>query len=166
MIIPIGATIAGVSSLAKAGSVKLKANVTLTGGTNITLTQAGQDISIAASGGLSSKVIVSTRDMTAATGAVSYTGAGFTPTACIAWGSIAGQVDSISWGFADSAKTASRIEREAGAFYVGAQLFYIVPSGGNQQATVSTWDSDGVTLSWTKVSTPTGTADIVFLFLK
>jgi hypothetical protein len=40
-----------VNSIAKASDTKLKGDVTLTGGTNVTLTQSGQDISIAASGG-------------------------------------------------------------------------------------------------------------------
>ncbi len=41
----------GVSSINKTGSTALTGAVTLTGGTNVTLTQSGQDISIAASGG-------------------------------------------------------------------------------------------------------------------
>jgi hypothetical protein len=41
----------GVRSLAKAGDSALFGDVTLTGGTNVTLTQTGQDISIASSGG-------------------------------------------------------------------------------------------------------------------
>lgn len=40
-----------VESIAKAGSAKLTGDVTLTGGSNVTLTQSGNDISIAASGG-------------------------------------------------------------------------------------------------------------------
>lgn len=40
-----------VSSIAKSGSTALIGDVTLTGGTNVTLTQTGQDISIAATGG-------------------------------------------------------------------------------------------------------------------
>lgn len=40
-----------VQSIAKAGSARLKGDVTLTGGTNVTLTQSGNDISIASSGG-------------------------------------------------------------------------------------------------------------------
>ncbi len=40
-----------VTSINKAGSTALIGAVTLTGGTNVTLTQSGQDISIAASGG-------------------------------------------------------------------------------------------------------------------
>lgn len=41
----------GVFSVSKNGSVQLFGSVTLSGGTNVTLTQTGQDISIAASGG-------------------------------------------------------------------------------------------------------------------
>ena len=41
----------GVTTIAKAGSTALRGDVTLTGGSNVTLTQSGQDISIAASGG-------------------------------------------------------------------------------------------------------------------
>lgn len=40
----------GVNSVSKSGSAKLKGDVTLTAGTNVTLTQSGQDISIASSG--------------------------------------------------------------------------------------------------------------------
>src|SRR3990167_2534474 len=40
-----------VKSIKKAGDTALKGDVTLTGGTNVTLTQSGQDISIAAAGG-------------------------------------------------------------------------------------------------------------------
>lgn len=41
----------GVSSVAKAGDTPITGAVTLSGGSNVTLTQAGQDISIASSGG-------------------------------------------------------------------------------------------------------------------
>lgn len=41
----------GVKSIAKAGSAKIIGDATLTGGTNVTLTQSGQDISIASTGG-------------------------------------------------------------------------------------------------------------------
>jgi hypothetical protein len=47
----------GVRSLAKAGSSALFGDVTLTGGSNVTLTQTGQDISIASTGGSSGATI-------------------------------------------------------------------------------------------------------------
>jgi hypothetical protein len=50
-----------VTSIAKAGSTALNGAVTLTGGSNVTLTQSGQDISIAASaGGSSSRSVAQT----------------------------------------------------------------------------------------------------------
>lgn len=45
------ATSSRVASINKTGSTPLIGKVTLTGGTNVTLTQSGQDISIASSGG-------------------------------------------------------------------------------------------------------------------
>lgn len=47
-----------VTSVAKSGSTKLNGDVTLTGGTNVTLTQSGQDISIAATGGIGTGDVV------------------------------------------------------------------------------------------------------------
>lgn len=44
----------GIASLRKAGDTVLHGAVTLTGGTNVTLTQSGQDVSIAAAAGVSS----------------------------------------------------------------------------------------------------------------
>lgn len=48
-----------VNSLAKSGSSKLKGDITLSEGTGVTLTQSGQDISIAASGGSGSGTVTS-----------------------------------------------------------------------------------------------------------
>jgi len=53
-----------VTSLAKSGSAALVGAVTLTGGTNITLTQSGQDISIAASGGGGSGTVTNAAALT------------------------------------------------------------------------------------------------------
>ena len=62
----------GVNSLSKSGSAKLKGDVTLSEGTNITLTQSGQDIQIASSaagGGISwSEVTGTTQTMAVDTG--------------------------------------------------------------------------------------------------
>ena len=47
----MGVVTRDVKSIRKAGATKLKGDVTLTGGANVTLTQSGQDISIAGSAG-------------------------------------------------------------------------------------------------------------------
>lgn len=114
---------------------------------------------------LASKVITGDRDMTAASGDVSYTGVGFVPTSILAIASVSGAVTAnISVG--DSAKTAS------GIYTMGsdntknryAGIVTLVTSGGNQQiATIKSYDADGFTLTWAKTGSPTGTGYITFL---
>lgn len=109
------------------------------------------------------KVITITRDLTVASGSVAYTGAGIRPRALIATGGIAGgPAYALRCGIAASAGGA------------GAAFLYTTGAGDNvntnfiacydstaalgQQAVVASYDADGFTLTWTKVSTPTGTA--------
>lgn len=65
------ASSSGVKTFSKSGATKLKGNVTLSQGTNVTLTQTGNDISIAASGGgVATDTIWDAKgDLVAATGA-------------------------------------------------------------------------------------------------
>lgn len=63
----------GVRSIAKAGSSALFGDVTLTGGTNVTLTQSGNDISIAASGSGSGALTFIASATVAAGGATTLT---------------------------------------------------------------------------------------------
>lgn len=65
----------GVASIAKAGSTPLTGAVTLTGGTNITLTQSGQNITIDASGGGSGFVSIGDSIGSGTEGSVLYLGA-------------------------------------------------------------------------------------------
>jgi len=62
----MGVTISPVRSIAKTGSAQLRGNVTLSEGSNITLTQSGNDISIAASGGSGDMVLASVQTVTGA----------------------------------------------------------------------------------------------------
>ena len=115
---------------------------------------------------LRTKVITATRDMTAASGAVSYTGVGFKPKAIIAMGFIASSDANAAIGFGDS------------ALVDDAMFWNTTPSVGNsnsllmiqtnpgvayQAAVITSYDTDGFTLTWTKTSTPTGTATLKFL---
>lgn len=61
---PIVSTAPGVASISKSGSSKLKGNVTFSEGSNITLTQVGNDISIASSGGSSTPLMTCATDFT------------------------------------------------------------------------------------------------------
>jgi len=115
-------------------------------------------------GALLSKIIIGTRDLTAASGSVSYTGVGFTPTSIIAMGVVQSS-HPFSVGFSDSSKTSSEF------FCYGANTMYndntviqIATSAGNAQAaTVASYGADGFTLSWVKNGSPTGTASLMFL---
>lgn len=119
-------------------------------------------------GALSSKVISITRDMTAASGDVSYTGVGFTPTAMIGFGDIEG-ADSISIGAVASDKSDENlyfISAFAARDDNGAFIRLTVAGGAHQRAVVKTYDSDGFTLTWTKSGSPTGTAKVGILCLR
>jgi len=113
---------------------------------------------------LSSKVITSTRNLAAANGNVSYTGVGFQPTSIIAFAAVSGGAGTAGTeGFSDSTKTAYTKEGSV----IQSNLLYITNASGNAAtADILTYDADGFTLTWTKVNSPTGTAELRFLCLK
>lgn len=114
---------------------------------------------------LSSKIITSTRDMSAATGSVAYTGVGFVPTSMHVIYYISGTL-TVGHGFCDSARTGHSVGTDATAWNSrgGAQFINSFTGTTNsQQATVSSYDADGFTLSWTKGGTPTGTLTLAFI---
>lgn len=113
---------------------------------------------------LQSKVITATRDMTAASGDVAYTGVGFTPSAIFVVGSINGTF-TFTTGFVDSSKQGANID-----YYGnnqadnGTEFLKAYTSASTvQSAIVKSFDSDGFTLTWTKTSTPTGTLKLSFI---
>jgi hypothetical protein len=161
---------------------KGSANTVLTAGTGVTIsTSASLTVSANGSGrllalsasafiyeagdrALQTKLISTTRDMTAASGNVSYTGAGFTPTAAWVVSAIAFGVECV--GHADSARSAGVRYSLPGANtnYPSGVFFTLETASGNlQSATIASYDSDGLTLTWTKTASPTGTASIYFL---
>ncbi len=108
------------------------------------------------------KIITVSRDLTVATGSVAYTGCGFSPRLLVATGGVNGATSqymmfsgiSASGGGAGTAGLGGTTVLVAGVFIqvVDATV------GNSQSATVSSYDADGFTLSWTKTGTPTGTA--------
>ena len=113
---------------------------------------------------LKSKVISFTRDMTAASGDVAYTGVGFTPTSIIALTTVPGGYR-FSVGISDSLKAVSVIETyNPNSMTNDYDRIITLTDGSNvQYAIVKSYDSNGFTLTWTKVSSPTGTAALIFL---
>ena len=113
---------------------------------------------------LASKVITATRDLTAASGDVSYSGVGFKPTSLICFFAI-GATGNGGWGFSDSSLGKMHIKIQGGDFSPGtAHLINVETVSGNWQlAVVKSYDNDGFTLTWTKHSSPTGTLTMIFL---
>jgi len=111
-----------------------------------------------------SKLITATRDQTADSGDVSYTGVGFTPTSILAISALSGGSIAVSAGFADSAKASGNIIQTAtDTFNTGTSLISRSYASGSQEAIVKSYDADGFTLTWTKTGSPTGTLNIKFL---
>lgn len=107
--------------------------------------------------------ISTTRDLTLATGTQALTGCGFRPTSCIGTGAVTGQAFYTTYlGMVDSAlnqfilgiSASAQIGTSAAAFLVFADT-----TGANSQiGTVQSLDSGGLTISWAKNGSPTGTA--------
>lgn len=142
------------------------------GGAGLVLTGqgAGDPIYAAAGGGLSTKVKLETRDMTAASGNVAYTGYGFRPKALIIFAIRAQATLPFSIGFGDSA-FANRIIN----IYTADQMWQVqaiiqlcdpADYTKRQTAVLASLDVDGFTLTWTKSGvTAAGTAQIIVLAL-
>lgn len=105
-----------------------------------------------------------TRDMTAATGSVSYTGVGFKPSILFVVGIVDGGVGS-SWGFTDFTSQVVNYRDSGGANYTTAAARFIdiqTGSGAGQAGALGTADDDGFTISWTKSGSPTGTGQLIY----
>ncbi|MGM5018734.1 hypothetical protein [Tardiphaga sp. 367_B4_N1_1] len=120
--------------------------------------------------GLKSKVIATTRVLTAASGNVAYTGVGFKPSAIVAVAAI-NTTPAFGVGFSDAALGAGGVtyygnnHATFGAFLI--EVFLTNDLGSDYQtASVASYDADGFTLAWTKNGSPTGTANLYFLCLR
>lgn len=105
---------------------------------------------------LASKIITITRDGTAATGSVAYTGVGFTPTSMEVTFVVNDTVFS-GRGFCDSSLTEKSTFTYAADLYLAGDYFiaYTDKNNWGQTCTVTSFDADGFTLAWTKAGSPT-----------
>lgn len=118
---------------------------------------------------LASTLITATRDDAAASGDVSYTGAGFQPTAVICFAICAGAGQQFSLGMADDSLAEmcvyQRIDAPGYLLPETTLFINVLASVGNgQSAVLKTLDVDGFTLTWTKAGTPNAN-DITLIFL-
>lgn len=110
-----------------------------------------------------------TRDVSTASGSQAVTGVGFKPRAVIFLASLPSVTGGMSVGVDDDTTAgANRATTTAGQFDTATSFsIHIAHSGGNlYQGVISSLDSDGFTISWTKTGTPTGTATINYLALR
>ena len=114
-------------------------------------------------------VLSFTRDMTLTTNQ-SITGVGFTPGAVIVIALQDGAVGKISWGFATMAGTkvaANKTNASAGVYDLANSLIRIWQLSADYYiGTLSTFDTDGMTLTWTRGGAITGTLTCLCLFFR
>lgn len=108
-----------------------------------------------------------TRDLTAASGNVAYTGVGFKPRLIRFYTAVGGTTVS---SHGEAAQTGGVVQYTADAVAgystnASACIFaYTAVTGSNYQyAAVATFDVDGFTLTWTKNASPTGTLSVVYV---
>ena len=119
-----------------------------------------------------SKLITASRAAAAASGDVSYTGVGFTPTAIICLAVGAGTTTpQYSIGFADAALASMCIYRTYEGTVVVSSTTYCIYSARAvgvdvQEALLKSMDANGFTLTWTAVTTPDYATTLIFLCLR
>jgi len=125
---------------------------------------------VGGSGGITSKVGTFTRDMSAATGNVAYTGVGFKPSLIIFTSQVDGANASLALAFTPGSSNTygvSIIQNAGGAVNYKVDALAIQPVNGQlQQAYILSMDNDGFTLSWTKYNSPSGTATVRYIAFK
>lgn len=109
-----------------------------------------------------------TRDTTVASGNVSYTGVGFTPTT-ILFIMCLNSASQASIGF-DDGTTPVCLIAPATAWTSSVALttpssIYYSNAGNNTYAKIASFDADGFTLTWTKVASSTGTIQVMYIAL-
>mgnify|MGYP001605975322 CR=1 FL=1 len=110
-----------------------------------------------------------TRDVSVASGTQAVTGVGFQPTAIICFASIS-TTTAASWGMSDGPTNGCILDffqTTADTYAPNTVLIELLVTSANFYiGSISTFDSDGFTISWTKTGTPTGTATIKYLALR
>ena len=115
------------------------------------------------------KVVSTTRDSAAASGAVAITSVGFKPSSVFALLVLtAGGESSIGFSDGTTSRCITTLYTAIGKYVPVSFLAQYSPLGGAGDMTVAvqSFDSDGVTLYFTKNSSPTGTVQIDLFFIR
>ena len=120
--------------------------------------------------GLTSETGSFTRDISTASGTQAITGVGFQPTALIVFVG-GGGVGRASWGMASSDGSEVCVNHyhnvSSDQFEHWSNLIRIeYGSGENYRGDLTSFDTDGFTITWTKAGSPTGTVGCKFIAFK
>lgn len=122
--------------------------------------------SIAALASTSFKAGSFSRDISTASGSQAITGVGFQPATLIVFGGVGGQENYQSNGFASSASAEfCKYHLASGGWNDSSNIAHLSAGAGVTEAvgSLSSFDADGFTISWTKTGSPTGTATMLYL---
>lgn len=128
--------------------------------------QAVPSASITGSVPVASATVNSTRDLTAASGTVVYSGFVFTPSACDGFGAVnnaAFGVYTTLIGHVDSSRTQANIFADASTSQFNGSSFLSAydSTGSNAQVgTITAFGSGSVSIAWVKTGSPTGTFNL------
>ena len=132
------------------------------------LTSNGTAWTSSAAPALSTKTIQVTRDMSLASGTQAITGVGFRPTSAVILSSVQ-STNRMSSTIIDSSGTSRGVKDDSANIadnWTNINAISDMGSGNEQIAAWSSYDSDGMTISWTKYGSPTGTCYLSILFMK
>lgn len=110
-----------------------------------------------------------TRDMTAATGSVAYTGVGFTPKAVIFLNALSSNSSPFSVGV-DTGEGRGTVFTRGSASFITTPSYSIqletLAGTDTQSGAISAFGTDGFTIGWAKTGSPTGTAQIIYMAME
>lgn len=112
------------------------------------------------------KIGSTTRDISTASGTQAVTGIGFAPKAVIFLAVVQSSTEA-SWGFDDATTHLSlRLQNTIWTNAATESIVYDDNAGKDYSGHISSMDSDGFTITWTKTGLPTGTLQVMYLAFK
>lgn len=169
----IAASAVGNSKLANMTTATIKGQSVGGSGAPVDLTATQAAAVIGSVGGaLKVKIVSTTRNMTTASGSQAITGVGFQPSACLVSGTINGSANNVNTtylGMVDAGLTGVDLDMVSiqTGVNTGRFLGIIDATTTNfQTAVVASLDADGLTLTWTKTGSPTGTLTMILMCFK
>ena len=150
-------------------SSQTKAGITTTPSTSgNVLTSNGSAWVSSAAPALTTKRVTVTRDMSLASGTQAITGAGFRPTSAIVF-NVVQSSNRMSVNFSDTSGGTAGVKDDSANIadnWTSLNSFADLGSGNEQIAAFTSYDADGMTITWTKYGSPTGTCYLNILFMK